>query len=176
MSIGTLTEEVKPYELGARAALLQGRIPLSSFARLSAMIVRGEDAAQRDDAVQVSLRFVIDDQRRCVVDGEASVGVQLRCLGCVQHVTHTLRVVVRLLIVRSDDESAALIGIADSFVLEDEAIALAALLEDDLILGLPEIVCGDMSMCPNRPQLTYGERVETVSPFSGLGALLEKKT
>lgn len=174
MSNGTLTEEVKPYELGARSAWLQGRIPLVNFARLSALIAQG------DDAVQVSLQFALDDQRRCVVDGDASVGVRLRCLGCVQDVPHALRVAVRLLIVRSDEESAALIGITDSFVLEAEALALSALLEDDLILGLPEIVCGDMTACPNRPALTFGEQVEATSPFGALGALLgntqEKKT
>ena len=166
MLTGTLTEAVQPYELGARAASLQGRIPLSSFARLGALIERGDEAAR------VALQFALDEQRRCTVDGEIEVGLWTRCMGCVQTVAHELRVSIHLVLVRSDADATAMMGVADCVVLGGEPIALAALLEDDLILSLPEIVCGRLAACPNRPQLEYGENTVAASPFSALAKLI----
>ena len=150
MLTGTLTEAVQPYELGARAASLQGRIPLSSFARLGALIERGDEAAR------VALQFALDQMRDSFVST----------------VAHELRVSIHLVLVRSDADATAMMGVADCVVLGGEPIALAALLEDDLILSLPEIVCGRLAACPNRPQLEYGENTVAASPFSALAKLI----
>lgn len=168
MSTGTLAEEVQPYELGARSASLQGRIPLACFTRLSTLIERGEDSVQAD------LRFSLDEQGRCYVDGDLRVGLELHCLGCVQNVAHELRVGIHLVLVRSDEEATALMRSADSIVQDNQPTTLAKLLEDDLILALPEIVCGDLANCPNRPVLEYSEAVASTSPFSALGSLIRK--
>ena len=168
MSTGTLTEAVQPYELGARAAWLQGRIPLSSFVRLGALIEGGQTAAD------ASLRFSLDEQRRCMVDGAVEVGLQLRCLGCLESVAHALRVDIHLVLVHSDAEAAALMGVADAMVVGDEAIELPVLLEDDLILALPEVVCGGLTGCPRRPSLEYGDAAHGTSPFGALAGQLAR--
>ena len=172
MSTGALTEEVSPYELGARAASLQGRIPLSSFNRLSALIERGADD------VRVSLAFSLDEQRRCGIDGDLQVRITTRCLGCLLSVDSDLTAAVHLVLVHTEEEAQALTAVADAVVVPEGAVRLADLLEDDLILSLPEIVCGDVNNCLNRPPMQFGagqfgEVIEPASPFSGLADLIK---
>lgn len=168
MSTGVPKESVHPYELGGREAELRARIPIANFERLAALLLSD------DGDLATTVRFALDEHRRCIVTGEVSGTVQLHCQGCALDMAHELRCEVHTVLVRTDDEAKALMPATDVLVVED-VTTLVELLEDELILDLPEVVCGRFDSCPNRPRLQYGaaETEENArSPFSGLAKLL----
>ena len=168
MSTGAPKEAVRPYELGTREAVLKARIPLASFERLAALLLSG------DGELAVVARFALDEHRRCTISGEVSGTVQLHCQGCAEDMGYELRHDVVTMLVRTDEEAKSLMPALDVLVVADDEISLVEILEDELILNLPEVVCGRFDACPNRPRLQYGAAEEVAdSPFSGLSDLLK---
>ena len=168
MSTGASKEAVRPYELGAREAVLKAQIPLESFERLAALLLNG------DGELAVVAQFALDEHRRCRIGGEISGTVRLNCQGCAEDMDYELRHEIVTMLVRSDDEAKALMPATDVLVVADDEISLVEILEDELILNLPEVVCGRFDTCPNRPRLQYGATEElSESPFSGLSDLMK---
>ena len=168
MSTGASKEAVRPYELGAREAVLKARIPLESFERLTALLLSG------DGELAVVAQFALDEHRRCRISGEVAGTVRLNCQGCAEDMDYELRHEIVTTLVRSDDEAKALMPATDVLVVEEDEISLVEILEDELILTLPEVVCGRFDTCPNRPRLAYGAAEELAeSPFSGLSDLMK---
>ena len=171
MSTGTPNESVHPYELGGREAELRVRIPIANFERLKALLLTDEG-----DLV-TTLHFTLDDHGRCIVTGEVAGPVRLHCQGCALDMAHELRGELRTVLVRTDDEAKALMPASDVLVVEHDSLSLVELLEDELILDLPEVVCGRFESCPHRPRLQYGAAEDVAkSPFSALAKLLGQPT
>ncbi len=169
MSIGPPNESVRPYELGRQDAELRVRVPLANFERLTALLLSA------DGELAATLRFALDEHRRCIVTGQVSGAVQLHCQGCALDMAHELRCEIRTVLVRTDDEAKALMPASDVLVVEQDVLSMVELLEDELILDLPEVVCGRFDTCPHRPRLEYGAAEDVAkSPFSGLARLLEQ--
>lgn len=166
MSSAAPFEAIHPYELGGRGATLKVRLPTSSFARLAPLLrdASGEFA--------MHLHFERDDRGRCVVTGEIGGSVRLLCQGCAVEVPFELVHEMRTVLVRSDDEARELMPHNDVLVVAEDTMKLVDLLEDELILDLPDVVCGDFANCPRRPTTRYGDDQPSASPFGALARML----
>jgi uncharacterized protein len=148
MSTQARTDAVSPHELARMRGLFTGEIPIAAFPRLGSLVLGG-------GGVTIRLAFHHDDEGRCRVQGDSKVTLELQCHRCLVPVQHTLNVEIDLCVVASDAQADALTDALEPFVLEEEAVAIVDLVEDDLLLSLPAQVCPAYADCPNRPALDY---------------------
>jgi uncharacterized protein len=146
-------DAVEPFKLARKGAAWTGEIPLAALPRLSAEVAHGAAGSLSD--VAVALRFFCDEQGRARVRGHASTTVGLSCQRCLEPVLRELEIEIDLWLVRTDEQAQRLSPEQEPCVLWDERVAVAVLVEDDLLLALPEQVCLNFDDCANAPALAY---------------------
>ncbi len=162
-------ELVHPFRMARDRSSRRGKIALSLMPRLSALLCNDQGAARFE------LDFDLDAQSRPVVTGRIQASVELICQRCLEPMNLELDLDVRLGIVRSDAEAVALPDEREPLLVEDGSISLTALLEDELILGLPPAPLHPAGRCrPPRVSLTE-EAVSAVGLLAGLGPKGPKK-
>jgi uncharacterized protein len=180
---GTLPILINHRRLASDNARLEGSIPLSRFTRFIEMLVddSGEVAAKVD--------FRKGHKRKTLVVGAVEATVKVVCQNCMTPANVDISATVRLLIVGSDDELAALAENDDGMVCVEEQVLLVDLLEDELILAMPMVGRHADGLCTPGPALlaaqmapvkTAGAEAEkaiinkdTYKAFAGLGALTD---
>ncbi len=110
-------------------------------------------------AVTASLVFAVDDYDRPVVSGEARAEILMPCQRCLDEVAVTLTAPLHSVIWVGSELPDKLgkelaFGDADLIVSGATSVSFATLIEDDLLLALPEKVC-QLEDCPKAPVLTY---------------------
>lgn len=163
-------EALAPKKLCKKQALIKGSLPLSQFERYSQFGKNGKD-------VQFCLSFGYDQEGRAIVKGEISNRISLTCQRCLKDVSRELVTPIDLAIVASEKSADELEDI-DTVVIEGETISLVDLLEDDLILGIPEQVCPDPDTCEYTPQFQFPEEIveeKKPNPFEILENLRSEK-
>ena len=156
--------------LARREGKWSGRVALSALPRLRALV------ASEGGDVQVELGFRLDGSGRVQVAGEALASATVACSRCMEDVPVRVRTTVDARVVRSEAEASELIADCDVIVAPSREMEVAQLIEDDLLLGLPETGCGDREPCPNAPPTEYPAAdddalPERANPFEALAAL-----
>lgn len=155
--------------VAADGLVLDGRWPLSGFARLS------EDAAQDGDVT-----WSVSGQRRAVAGGQpqtwlhlaAQARVWLECQRCLQPVALDLEVARWLHFVADEATAEALDAESEEDVLAlPRSLDLHELVEDELLLALPLVPMH--ARCPQPLPMAAGEAaVEPApNPFAALAGL-----
>jgi len=149
MSNQARTDAVSPHELARKSGFFTGEIPIAAaFPRLSPLVLA-------DGTVKVVLAFTRDEEGRTRVVGHATFTPRLQCQRCLEPVERSLDVPIDLCVVASDEQAAEVAEELDAFVLTEDDVSIAELVEDDLLLALPSQVCNAYEECPNRPDLNY---------------------
>ena len=122
------------------------------------------------------LSFRLDDSGRVHVTGQCAADAVVACGRCVEDVPVRLRAAIDARLVRTEAEARALIADSDVIVAPKREVSVAALIEDDLLLSVPEAGCGDPEQCHNAPPMEYppgaGEAAPVqAGPFAALAAL-----
>ncbi len=170
------SDVVLPYKLARQAGSWRGRVALDQFERLGALVTGAATAV-----VDVDLGFRRDEEGRTRADGRVTVTASVECGRCLLPQPCLIDVTIQLCIVATDAEAAKLGGQVDPFVLDGEEVRIKDLVEDDLILGVPQQVCSRGDDCPDRPRYTYGDAsadggAETRNnPFASLADLVGKR-
>lgn len=174
MLTSRLPGSVEPYKLASRAEHLEGLVALGDMARLAE-----EVGAQSGDA-QVWLDFAIDPQGRREIRGHVLAELQLPCRRCLKPMAQSVESRFRLGMVTSDALAAELPSSHEPVLVENEQLNLLAVIEDELILSLPQVVYHDEAECPvSRDQLSSGDATDTsastpASPFDVLRQIKDK--
>jgi uncharacterized protein len=177
MSIQARTDAVSPYELARKHGLFSGEIAIAAFPRLGALVLG-------DGEVSVQLEFDRDDHGRARVRGNATLTPLLQCQRCLERIPRRLDVRIDMCVVKSDAQAAEVANERDVYVLTDDEVAIAELIEDDLLLALPSQVCDAYDACPNRPDLSFPavgavaankEEPERANPFDVLAELKNRR-
>lgn len=174
MSTTRLPNTVEPYRLAASAERLEGSIKLAAMPRLVEAI-----GVQEGDCL-VTLSFDIDAQRQYFIAGGLKADVVLPCQRCLQPMPVSLESEFLLGMVASDALAANLPGRYEPVIVEDEQLDLLPVVEDEILLTLPQVVYHDEADCAvSRDQLQSGEDVDgsddtAPNPFSVLRALKDK--
>lgn len=166
MLTGRLGEYVEPHVLGAKSQTIEGWISLAEFSRLSALLERDEGR------VQIVLAFDVDEEGRVVVRGTAGVTICMTCQRCLEDVQQELVADIDIVLVKSEGEAREMLPRRDPVVLVAERMDLVALVEDDLILSLPQDACPQVGRdCPRRPAYRYPAGETEERPFGVLAKL-----
>ncbi|TFH85140.1 hypothetical protein EQG41_18785 [Billgrantia azerbaijanica] len=159
MLTSRLPHRVEPYKLAARAERLEGLMALDLFVRLAEQV--GEQAGE----CRVRLDFAIDSQGRREIRGHLEAELQLPCRRCLEPMAQHVESDFLLGMVTSDALAAELPSTHEPVLVEDEQLNLLTVVEDELILSMPQSVYHDEAQCDvSRDQLSSGEEAESSAP------------
>jgi len=126
-----LPERIYPHRLCRLGETLAGSMALEHMPRLAEMLHEADGRATLD------LRFGRDDSGLECVRGRIDASVVVICQRCLEPMTIDIEREVSLAPVEGDDEAAALDTRYEPLLVGDEPLSLPALVEDELILALP---------------------------------------
>ncbi len=177
MLIGQLPKHISPRKLAYQNATLEGVMPVASCPRLKDILA--------DDQVdiRVSLRFDVDEQRRPLMLGELEATLPMVCQRCLDVAEIHFATSIQMAIVRNEERARNLPGHLDPLIVEDEAVDLVPLIEEEVLLSLPTFAYHENDTC-NGAQEAYStlsedeaEQLEIIeearrpNPFSVLAGL-----
>ncbi|NQY04588.1 MAG: DUF177 domain-containing protein [Xanthomonadales bacterium] len=124
---------INPWTAAQGKRTYGGTIPLTRMARLGSLLEhqRGEAAFEA--------HFALDMDQRPVIRLHAEAELTLMCQASLQPYTTMLRRESELGVVESEAETTLLSGSLDPVVVENHRLALAELVEDELLLALPQV-------------------------------------
>ena len=162
-----LPDFIDPLVFADRQRQLTGEITLKTFPRLSDIL--------RDDngCVKIDLSFS-KSSRLATLLGTIQATLKLECQSCLETIDLSLKVSINLAFVESLEQADKLAGEYEAFLLKDKKISLNLLIEDELLLALPDF--------PRHPEpcLNYSNNVinnvdntttQSNNPFSILAQL-----
>ncbi len=154
-------------ELARGSGSWRGVVPVGAFERLGAFV--GDDGA----GVEAELDFEFDAGGRLRVSGTCRVTAAVCCSRCLETAPVAVVAAVDYRVVASEAEAQALTPAVDTVVGDIEAMPATALVEDDLLLSMPEIACREQDSCPRAPAAleTGADAGQSASPFAALKAL-----
>jgi len=129
--------------------MLEGVIPLGALARFREAVPGFDEGA----ACRVRLWFSMDSERRRMVSGELEAPVDLECQRCMGPMATTLDSRFVLGLVTSDEQAQQLPRGLEPFLTGEFSADLWALVEDELLLVLPQFPLHDRNECPAREDL-----------------------
>lgn len=167
--MNTRPDERLPYrELARQGARVVRSVPADCLGRLSAI-------APGRSELRVDMTFSLDQDNRPWVTGSAEVVAYATCQRCLEQFDSALRAGFELCIVKDPQLASALAGEADVLVADTDSVTIADVVEDELILALPDRLCVE-DPCPHAPELSYPapdapEPEPEDNPFSVLSEL-----
>jgi uncharacterized protein len=139
-----LPASIDPWQAVARRAAFTGTIPLAVFPRLRGVLV--EDVLREAPAAEFTLAFERDSAKRPVVLGSVQAILPLECQRCLGVMEHRVTAEIRLMLTAGEavaeppEPYEALPVVADR-------VAPLDLIEDELLLALPQIPMHPVGAC-----------------------------
>lgn len=141
------------------------------------MLPRLAEAGVIETPAVVHLQFAINSRRPSVA-GAARVRLSLPCQWCESRVSREVEARFEVLLATDETEAVAWdeqVGQDKVIVVAGERLDVPGLIEDELLLSIPERVCIDED-CPRRPARSAGAPVvETQNGLAGLAQLIKDK-
>ena len=165
---------IDPWKAAEGHRIFQGTMALKNMKRLTPLLTSVEGEA----GFKVS--FDYDRQRNAIIDLAVKADLSLLCQRSLEPYTETVQRTSKLVAIRDFDEQELLPDYYEPIVLESQKLALLELVEDELLLAMPQV--------PKNPAVdeivlsTDGE-VRSLSdeneeglqrPFAGLAGMLDK--
>ena len=124
-------ELLYPLRLARGRESLAGGVGTEQMRRLAEMLLEGAGWADFE------LRFGHDDGGQACVLGRIQAKLKVLCQRCLEPMDITVERQVRLALVRDDTQAAQADAGYDPLLLGDRPISLSGLVEDELILAMP---------------------------------------
>ncbi|TVP52428.1 MAG: hypothetical protein EA349_15535 [Halomonadaceae bacterium] len=147
MSNAELPTQVDAYRIFEQDCQRQGQLPLTMFPRLGALLVSDEGE------MHATLHFSFDSEKRRVLQGSVRSQVQVRCQRCLEAMSQQLDSDFLVAVVASDDLARELPAEFEPVIVSEQELDLLALLEDELIMALPDFPLHQEQECPATPVL-----------------------
>ena len=125
----------------ARKATVKGTLELRRMPRLLASL------ASDSGSVEAECAFARDEEGRCVVSVSVDAQVEVQCQRCLETMAVEVHAAHQVGVVGSDDQVRQLPSHLEPWLVEREPADLWALVEDELILGLPMVSYHDSDQC-----------------------------
>ncbi|MCY4213057.1 MAG: YceD family protein [Gammaproteobacteria bacterium] len=166
--LNPLQERFRLSELAGRQARISRNVDVGVLNRFSAL-------CDCPDAVRVRLDFRFDRHGVVRMDGDVTARVVVECHRCLEPVPVDLASGFSVAIAASETQATRLGAERDVLRIDGDEAGLAELVEDELILALPERPCPHAD-CPRSPRLASPAdgssegAPATTKPFAALGA------
>ena len=163
--LGGLTATIDPILLAEKGARISGRVPVQSMARLRAQLL--DDGGEVD--VDLSFECMMGSNLRRM-HGRVIAHVRLQCQRCLEPTELELVVTPDVILLRHGEPETNLPPEADAFSVGHAPVAVAELIEDELLLALPMVPMHRLEDCPARRFIVGATRGDTgKNPFAELG-------
>ncbi|HDK38422.1 MAG TPA: hypothetical protein ENG92_05345 [Thiolapillus brandeum] len=165
-----IPDRIDPWRLVEQGETLEGSIKLDSLPRLAPLL------ANTNGEAAFVLAFGRDEHRRLVITLEVRAELVLECQRCLEDMVHKVENRTRLAPVRGLLEAEQLPARLDPLLLgEGEYLEVGALIEDELMLGIPSSPRHEEQNCNQQvngqePCLSEAELKED-NPFAILAGL-----
>lgn len=131
-------DSVKPFDQGSERS---GRMPVAGFKRLLPLLV--DDSGE----VDVSLAFSFDEDKRRVIEGQLSATLNVECQRCLEPMALSVASEFRVGVVDSETLAEQLPTELEPVVVQEREIDVGGLVEDELIMSLPEFPLHEADQC-----------------------------
>ena len=158
------------------------RLPLALLTAREAFVERVVDGrdlprfnqlCEPQEGIRVRLSFSPDENDNIRIDGVLASRLSVPCHRCLEAVSVELITRFSVVGVTSDAEAARLAARQDVLQLVSDEPTLAELIEDELILALPQKPCAEEN-CDKAPPVAYPRQTpEKDNPFRSLALLKE---
>ena len=132
MQAPPLPNKINPWQLAAQNGQLDGGLALAAMPRLGVL-------NRADGKVSVSLAAGVDEKGVRFINGKFRADIELVCQRCLGPLRLPMEVTVALGLIHSEAESDRLPGQYEPLLVSDGGIVVADLVEDELLLALPQI-------------------------------------
>ena len=166
MQTPSFPSRIDPWRLAAEGGRLEGELALAALPRLVAELHRAEGV------VHVALIAGIDPRGVRFIRGVVRTGVELVCQRCLGSLQFALDVTVSLGLVHSEAEADRLPEEYEPLLAPEGVIGVADLVEDELLLALPQIPRHEDVRDCEANGYRAPDRVEQDQPFATLASLL----
>ena len=180
------SETIEPLALAAKGRILEGRLPLTSLPRLKPLLATDTDSFENGE-VEYRLEFGKDEGGTACILGSVKATLPLICQRCMEAMDYPVTTRIRLGIVTSQKAAEQLPERYDPLLVaasgldeeeDDSEISIAAIVEDELILALPQVAMHKTEDCPQGDAFigsTKGEEdvstAQRENPFAVLSQL-----
>jgi len=166
-----LPTTIDPLHLADKRGELHGQIPLKQFSRLA------ENLVSNEGIVFVDLYFGREG-RLAKIDGNLKTTLQLQCQNCLEAVEFEINHNVNLGIATTYEQVERLPEEVEPLLLEEETMPLIDLVEDELLLNLPDYPkhahnCTENKIIKKHTVVFDEVAITKPNPFSVLSNLLE---
>lgn len=175
MSTAPLPRSLDIRKAAVRGVTLSGTLASRDLPRFQSML------ADQDATIQVDLSFGKDEERRPVVGLALTASVAVICQRCLQPMPLELGGSSRLGIVWTDEQARHLPRDLDPLLVGEEGCNLWELVEEELILLMPQFNYHDTENCKQRLSEYTGARpdeepgAKAPNPFEVLAQLKSDK-
>ncbi len=166
-------DTINPWSAAEGRRIYQGTLPLKRLGRLAELL------ADVDGEAHFRAAFHLDGEQRPVISLEVRAELALECQASLETYRQPVARKTLLGVVASEQEIDALPDHYEPVAAVNGRLALADLVEDELLLGMPQV--------PRRPGLEHvshqagaGQKLEAAGeeprkPFAQLGEMLRKQ-
>jgi uncharacterized protein len=166
-----LPDHLDPWRFAEQGKRLSGTSKLKDLPRLVACL------ADSDGEVRFDLEFYRDGSRRACLRGSVTARLCLECQRCLDKMELPVDSAVSLAFVESLDEAERLPDNLDPQLVEEGRIGIRDLIEDELLLALPQVALhpeGDCTPYVSEAGDSGDEGATRANPFAVLEQLKRK--
>ena len=136
-----LPVQIDPIRLAVSRQQLEGELEISRLKRLTELLTLP------DGVVKVQLDFDVDTNKIRHVRGLLSANLSLCCQRCLQALPWQLEADVSLAFIAHEHQIDELVAEYEPYLLETSTIVLSDMIEDEILLALPQVPMHDESEC-----------------------------
>lgn len=163
-----LPVEVDPFRMAEQGRQIQGLIEFKQLKRLEPLL------DSKTGHLDVELKFGIDARGTRRLSGRIEGMVSLTCQRCLSEMNFSLANEFNLALLKHESEIAQLGEEYEPLILESTPVRLAEIIEDEVLLAIPQIPMHEFNDCPASK---YGEtekdteQEDNQNPFAVLADL-----
>lgn len=160
---------IDPLGFAERGKRLLGSVKVRELSRLSEIVL--------DDSGEIEIDLFFDKERRlAVINGEIKANLILECQSCLKQFVLLVEKNFKLGVVASLEQADKLASDCEPMILQDKKISLNELIEDELLLALPDFpkhpyVCVEREQGDIVEAMNESEQIDSNNPFSILAKL-----
>jgi len=136
-----LPVQIDPIRLAVARQQLHGELEISRLTRLSELLT------VTDGVAKVQLDFDVDVNKVHHVSGVVKADLSLCCQRCLQSMPWQLNVDVSLAFIAHEHQVDELVAEYEPYLLETTPVVLSDIIEDEILLALPQVPMHDESEC-----------------------------
>lgn len=171
--LSRLPQHIDPFRLAHTGQSLSGTMPLRQMKRLSPLLTDSQGE------VEIVLEFSVDPAGVAILKGRVTTELHLMCQRCMENMTWPVHSEFCLGLVSSEASIEGLPERYEPYLVEEVPVYLQDIIEDELLLAVPQIPKHDLADCPGRSYISTEsgasdkQQPDTQQPFAGLKDLIK---